>query len=134
MIWFRDLETIKKRFREDYDTAYVPEEARKLLLRDVPTVPIPDLSILQRAEIRSCSRLFRDQGIHKWIAGKVSFISTQTSPKKIPIFTFPNNNCDAYKLLLIRRICRFESIYKSYCHPYPVGCHNRLLKKEEHFS
>lgn len=31
MIWFRDLETIKKLTGEDYETAYVPEEARKLL-------------------------------------------------------------------------------------------------------
>ena len=38
MIWFRDMETIKKLVGEDYETAYVPEEARKLLLRYDPTV------------------------------------------------------------------------------------------------
>ncbi|WP_029034313.1 hypothetical protein [Salinimicrobium terrae] len=31
MIWFKDLETIKKLTGEDYETAYVPEEARKIL-------------------------------------------------------------------------------------------------------
>lgn len=33
MIWFRDMETIKCLTGEDYETAYVPEEARKFLLR-----------------------------------------------------------------------------------------------------
>lgn len=33
MIWFRDLETVKKLTGEDYETAYVPDEARKLLSR-----------------------------------------------------------------------------------------------------
>ncbi len=33
MIWFRDMETIKKLTGDDYNTAYVPEEARKLLSR-----------------------------------------------------------------------------------------------------
>lgn len=33
MIWFRDLETIKQLTGEDYETAYVPEEAKALLLR-----------------------------------------------------------------------------------------------------
>lgn len=33
MIWFRDLQTIKKLTGEDHETAYIPEEARKLLSR-----------------------------------------------------------------------------------------------------
>lgn len=33
MIWFQDLETIKRLTGEDYETAYIPEEARRLLLR-----------------------------------------------------------------------------------------------------
>lgn len=33
MIWFRDLEIVKRLTGEDYETAYVPEEARKLLSR-----------------------------------------------------------------------------------------------------
>ena len=38
MIWFRNMETIKKLTGDDHETAYVPEEARKLLLRYDPIV------------------------------------------------------------------------------------------------
>lgn len=33
MIWFRDLATVKRLTGEDYETAYIPEEARKILSR-----------------------------------------------------------------------------------------------------
>ena len=33
LIWFKDLETIKQLTGEDYETAYIPEEAKKLLSR-----------------------------------------------------------------------------------------------------
>jgi hypothetical protein len=33
MIWFRDLEAIKELTGEDYETAYIPKEARNLLSR-----------------------------------------------------------------------------------------------------
>ena len=33
IIWFRDFEAVKKLTGEDYETAYVPLEARKLLSR-----------------------------------------------------------------------------------------------------